>query len=116
MNTLASTDVYVAKEFSRYPAGRFTTDGPNSGQRFRDGLLIPSMERAARVRVHLDSVLGYGSSFLEEAFGGLVRDKGFSAADLRKKLDLISSDESLIKEIWQYIDEESERLSKPRRL
>lgn len=108
---MSTTDIYVAKSFSRFPAGRFTTDGPNSGERFRNDFLIPSLVKGDKLRIYLDDVLGYGSSFLEEAFGGLVRDHKYSGADLRKAIELISIDESLIEEVWQYIDEESDRLS-----
>lgn len=97
MNTI---DVGVA--FSRFPAGRFRSDGPHSGERFRDELLVAAL-RAGAVTVLLDGAIGYGSSFLEEAFGGLVRCAGLSLASLEKNLKLVSSDRSLVTEIWGYI-------------
>jgi hypothetical protein len=44
------------------------------------------------VAVVLDGTAGYPSSFLEEAFGGLVRQRGFSHRDLDKKLTVIAND------------------------
>lgn len=104
-------EIHVAKQFSRFPAGRFRVDGPNSGERFREEFLLPSLNKKQKTCIYLDNVLGYGSSFLEEAFGGLVRVHGFSEATLRDLLKLVSADDSLISEIWQYVDEESHRLA-----
>ncbi|MEL7707445.1 STAS-like domain-containing protein [Citromicrobium bathyomarinum] len=92
----------VGRDFTRFPAGRYSTDGKFSGQKFRDQFLIPALENYSTVRVELDSTMGYGSSFLEEAFGGLVR-AGLNADDLLSKLELISRDSSLIDEINEYI-------------
>lgn len=93
----------VAKDFSRFPAGRHRADGPYSGERFRDEKLLPALLSNTTVVVDLDGCLGYGSSFLEEAFGGLVREKTLSLEELQSKLDIRSSDSSLSTEIWSYI-------------
>ena len=96
--------ISIAKNFSRVPAGRFREDGPTSGQQFRDDILIPALRKDDVVEVDLDGVEGYGSSFLEEAFGGLVRS-GFAAADLHKKLKIKTVDEAWRMEVWSYIDQ-----------
>lgn len=96
------TEVSVARDFSRFPAGRYLTDGKNSGERFR-GMLAPKL-KAGSVRVDLDGTMGYGSSFLEEAFGGLVRT-GFAINELKERLSFSSSDQSLVTEIWSYIED-----------
>lgn len=97
--------ISVAKSFSRFPAGRYTSDGPHSGQRFRDDFLVPAMRKPGEVTIDLDGTLGYGSSFLEEAFGGMVRLSGFSASEIHAKFVIKSRDRSLINEIWKYVDE-----------
>ena len=97
--------ITIAKQYSREPAGRFLADGPHSGERFREDYLVPALKQYDTVTIDLDGTEGYGSSFLEEAFGGLVRLRGFKAADLHKRLVLISNeDESIPIEIWDYID------------
>ena len=53
----------------------------------------------------MDGVAGYGSSFLEEAFGGLVRVEGFTAEALKEKIRFVSEDPTLEKEIWDYVDD-----------
>lgn len=99
--------INVARQFSRYPAGRYITDGPYSGAAFRDDYLLPALRTGSDVTVELDGVRGYGSSFLEEAFGGLVRI-GVTAATLDKQLTLKSADESLVQEIREYIEHGNE--------
>lgn len=55
--------------------------------------------------IELDGTAGFGSSFLEEAFGGLVRKEGFVAAELHRRLSFTSHEEpSFIDEIWEDID------------
>lgn len=99
--------INVAKDFTRYPAGRYLADGPFSGERFRDEFLIPALRDPNTVIVvQLDGARGLASSFLEEAFGGLVR-AGFQPTQLIKQLQLESQDISLIHEILQYIQQET---------
>jgi hypothetical protein len=80
--------ISVAQAFSPYPAGRFRTDGPYSGEAFREDILVPALRTGEAVTVHLSGTSGYGSSFLEEAFGGLVRNGYFTADELHKKLKI----------------------------
>ena len=95
--------ITIASEFSRYPAGRYNDDGPYSGQLFRENHLAPAFAGAERVRVVLDGARGYGSSFLEEAFGGLVRS-GYEINEVLDRLELVSKDPTLIIEILDYIN------------
>jgi hypothetical protein len=100
---MAHRTIRVATDFSRYPAGRYESDGPFSGERFRNDFLIPELAKGTTLTIELDGARGYGSSFLEEAFGGLVR-AGYSPKTLRTCLQLISKDASLVEEIKEYID------------
>ncbi|MED5493279.1 MAG: STAS-like domain-containing protein [Pseudomonadota bacterium] len=95
--------VNIAKDFSRYPAGRYRSDGPYSGQQFRDDYLLPILSKGKKLTIELDGTKGYGSSFLEEAFGGLVRN-GLSAKEVLASIQLITKDLSLKLEIEQYIN------------
>jgi STAS-like domain of unknown function (DUF4325) len=100
---MTSKQINIPQDYTRFPAGRFVSDGGFSGERFRDELLVPALRSADVVEVHLDGTLGYGSSFLEEAFGGLVRVAGFNPNELLRRLILVSNDETLIAEIRQYL-------------
>lgn len=96
--------INIARDFSRYPAGRFPSDGPFNGQLFRENFLKPALHENDVIAVELDGTRGYGSSFLEEAFGGLVRARLISH-DWVKKIKLISNDDSKINEIQGYISD-----------
>lgn len=101
--------IVISEDFSRYPAGRYhPLDGDATGERFRSEFLIPAFDQSPDgiIDVYLDGVIGLPSSFLEEAFGGLVR-LGYPRADLHRRLNFIVSDSSkahYIDEIWEYVD------------
>lgn len=93
------------KDFSKYPGPRYESLGDNSGERFRDSFLIPAILENDEICVDFDGVFGYGSSFLEEAFGGLVR-KGISRNKIEVlKKNLKSQDESIVNEVISYIND-----------
>lgn len=95
--------VNIAKEFTRFPSGRFKKNGDTSGEAFRERFLEPVLREGSEVTVELDGTIGYGSSFLEEAFGGLVRSLKIAPSQLRSKLHIKTSDQSLVDEIDEYI-------------
>lgn len=100
---MTSKTIYIARDFSPAPAGRYPEDGPYNGAAFREQLLLPAMREHESVEVNLDDTGGYGSSFLEEAFGGLVR-AGFTVKQLHDKLRVISSRKSYETKVWGYIE------------
>jgi hypothetical protein len=100
--------IHLAQEFSPCPAGRFPTDGPFPGATFRDTFLLPAIRNNEKVVVDFAGTEMAGSSFLEEAFGGLVR-AGVPEALLKQKLELNSPRPSDPKRIWRYIHEEASR-------
>lgn len=97
--------INIAKEFSAEPAGRYRADGPASGEQFREDQLAPALRGGERVCVDLNDMEGFGSSFLEESFGGLVRLGYFTAEQLHQNLEIKCSDEAVVEEIWSYIDD-----------
>ena len=103
MNATQPKIINVAKDYSPFPAGRFMTDGPYSGERFRQDILAPALAKSEVIEVELDGVSGFGSSFLDEAFGGLVRGNLIAAADVTRRIKLHASDESLIEEVLSYM-------------
>ena len=96
--------ICIAKDYSRSPAGRYESDGPFSGERFRTAFLVPAIQDKRNLVIELDGTRGYGSSFLEEAFGGLVR-LGYQKSLIVSILSFVSTDESLISEIYDYINQ-----------
>ncbi|MGO4151472.1 STAS-like domain-containing protein [Cupriavidus sp. YAF13] len=103
--------IRVADEFSRYPAGRYLSDGPYSGERFREEMLVPIINVEDDIVIELDGARAYGSSFLEEAFGGLIRECRTTKERALKVLKLHSKRASLVTEILGYISDAKPRLS-----
>ena len=101
--------INIAKDFSKYPGGRYLTDGKQSAQRFRDDFLVPTLKECPDITVEMDGTLGYPSSWLEEAFGGLVRVYGFTPLFLQKTLTFTGYCEGDVAEIWQFIKEAGEK-------
>ena len=101
--------IYInVKDFSEFPGPRKEIVGPNSGEKFRETILLPALKNYPDeiIVVNLDGTAGYGSSFLEESFGGLIRD----SVDYERVISicdhLISKeDESLLEEIREYVTE-----------
>ena len=80
----------IAEEFSPVPVGRYRTDGDKSGEVFREECLYPKIcdakDRKTILIVDFTGMYGLSSSFLEEAFGGLVRENGFTSDEILKML------------------------------
>jgi hypothetical protein len=105
--------ISVARDFSPFPFGRYRTEGPHSGEAFREDVLWPVLEEQESVAiVDLDGVKGgLGSSFLEEVFGGLVRQHGLSTELMRERVKIVSQeDPGLATRVWNYVI----RASKPK--
>ena len=92
----------IAREYTPYPAGRYKKNGPGSGEGFRE-IIKEELEKGNKIRLVMDGTYGYGSSFLEEAFGGLVREHVLSANEIEKRLEFDTADELLRSEIKGYI-------------
>ncbi|MDO9607445.1 MAG: STAS-like domain-containing protein [Brevundimonas sp.] len=104
-------EVDVARDFSEFPFGRYPEHGPFNGTRFREEKLIPPLTRGVRVVVDLSGARGLAASFLEEAFGGLVR-QGLTVAALEEQLVVKSAiDPSLADEVWFYIGDAAKAIS-----
>jgi hypothetical protein len=98
--------ITIAKDFSRTPGGRFRTDGPYSGEEFREKYLLPAIH-ADGAEIILDGAAGYPSSFLEEAFGGLRR-RGVPFEAIQNKIHISARDPEYgryVERIWKYIRE-----------
>ena len=98
--------INIASDFHAAPAGRYRKLGNFTGQIFREDLLASALkDRSIEiVEVVLDGLDGVGSSFWEEAFGGLIREENLSLDFIESKLDLICSDDiTLVPTIKEYI-------------
>lgn len=94
--------IKVVDDFSPHPYGRVPDDGDACGQKFRREHLLPALNEYQSVLVILTGYNRYGRSFIDEAFGGLIRENGYKLSDLRHRLtyehEQVKSIEHLIKE------------------
>jgi hypothetical protein len=106
MEALGQMNLSIASEYTPLPGPRFRKQGPKSGEEFRETVLELRFKEAQNkgeaVLVDLDGGYGYGTSFLEESFGGLARIYG---PDSVLKTLAFKSDEEpyLIEDIKRYI-------------
>ena len=96
--------INIAKDFSKYPIGR---EGEFSGKTFREKHLLPHLiNDVDLIVVDFDGVYGYpGSSFLEEAFAGLVRNGSINSSDFFKKINIVNLESSIVEEIESYVSD-----------
>lgn len=101
--------INVAKEFSLTPFGRDHFDGPNNGTRFRQEKLLPELKNSTldeQLTVDFNGIsLAVGSSFFEEAFGGLVRINHLDKNELLKRLKIVSKTPIYEMQIKKFITE-----------
>ncbi|WP_417377286.1 STAS-like domain-containing protein [Gimesia maris] len=102
----------IAKDYSYTPGPRLKTEGDFSGELFRETILLPAVREAVarndRILVDLDGTSGFGTSFLEESFGGLIRNDKIDDVALKTLLTLQSLEEPwLVDEVWGYINDAS---------
>jgi len=94
--------INIAKEYSRTPGPRYEVEGQFSGEVFRKTIFAPiikkAIEEGCKVEINLDGTAGYGTSFIEEIFGGLIREDKLKYADIKRQLIVISTEEEYLKE------------------
>src|SRR5690606_13973127 len=95
-------------DFSKTPGSRYRDEGrkAHSGEEFREEILEPKFKIAIandqKILIDLDGTIGYGTSWLEEVFGGLARAYGHRR--VLSTLEFKSEEEGyLIDDIKQYI-------------
>lgn len=106
---MADILIVVAKDFSRCPGARYQSEGDYSGEEFRSHLLAPKLREAIgkgiKLIVNLDGAAGYSTAFIEESFGGLIRNDDFTLDEVMKSLIIISDeDPSYINDINTYME------------
>ena len=98
-------EINIAIDYSKTPGGRYRKDGKYSGQDFREKILIPkyqlSIRQGEKLIINLDGGYGYGSSFLEEAFGGLVRE--LDNVDINSLIFISNEEPQLLQDINKYL-------------
>lgn len=105
----------IAKDFSTTPGARYEHEGPFPGKDFRDTILAPRLKKAIEehdsLEINLDGTAGLGTSFLEESFGGLIREDKIPYDIVKSTLIFVSLENpEYVDEIKQYMEEAYEKL------
>lgn len=102
---MSKTIIDIANDFSPTPGLRNRDSGPFSGEQFREERLEPLFKDGdpqEKIVINFDGGYGYAGSFLEEAFGGLVRTLKRNVVD---SFEFISTEEPLlIERVKKYMD------------
>lgn len=109
--------IKISTDFATAPGPRYRAEGDHSGEEFRIDFLLPRLQDAIKAHetllVDLDGTAGYGTSFLEEAFGGLIRENSFTLSQLEKHITIKSEEEPyLIEDIREYLKEADKQRAK----
>ncbi|MFC3168710.1 STAS-like domain-containing protein [Paracoccus fontiphilus] len=86
--------INIAEQYTRFPGGRYPQDGDGNGTDFRIRFLLPVLEQHEQATVILDGAAGYPSSFLDEAFAGLVRNHGYSKDEVLAAFKFVADEPS----------------------
>lgn len=100
--------INISKDFTKTPGARYRTDGPFSGEEFREVLLEKHFMNPVdnyKINIILDGVAGFPSSFLDESFGHIARKYGIERS-LNRFNFISEEDDLLIAEIIETIKEE----------
>lgn len=99
----------IKEHFSAYPGGRYASDGPNSAEHFRR-FLVKSREELIKLNqfdgkliLDFSGVYPMGSSFIEEAFAGLIR---IGKRDLYDQLEFMNLDGFSLERIHQFVGDQ----------
>lgn len=100
----------IKDDFSETPGARSRDEGDYSGEQLREEYLRPLMNAALEDKdvriIDLDGTHGYLTSFLEEAFGGLIRVDKFRLSDINRLFSIKSEEEPyLLEDINEYLQD-----------
>lgn len=116
--------INVGKDFTKRPMGRYASDGNSSGEAFYTNHLIPKLKALMehnknfpddrqKLIVDFGSVQMCGGSWIEEAFGGAIRNSDVRPVELfdliEVKLDGRKYLENIAKNVYGDIADEQQR-------
>lgn len=105
--------IKISDIFSVTPGARYESEGPDSGEKFRKEILLPNYIKAREegeiLTVDMDDCYGFATSFLEESFGGLVRE--LKEKGILRHINIISNDDKTVEDlIKKYVREAEDEI------
>lgn len=90
--------IKICDDFTDVPGGRYIKEGKYSGEEFRDSILKEKIYEAEKLGdkliIDFDGCYGFSTSFLEEAFGGMVRV--YKKVNILDFIDIVSREDETI--------------------
>ncbi|WP_314346143.1 STAS-like domain-containing protein [Haemophilus parahaemolyticus] len=115
-------ELHVITQFSKSPYARYSSEilpgqEDTSGQHFREKFLAPQLIEAIKNQDKLKVVLTgynrYARSFIDEAFGGLIRETRLTYNDIVKHLEIIHDNlPSIVELAWSRIEKAKNDMEK----
>jgi hypothetical protein len=110
MKTANKHTLVISRDFSATPGSRYIIEGDFSGEALRKEILTNMLQSAiddnTKLFIDLDGTSGYGTSFLEEAFGGLIRENNYNYQTICDHVILKSEEEEyLLDDIDGYLQD-----------
>jgi len=105
------TTIKITRDYTDAPGDRYRTNGPCSGEEFREEYLLPALQKYEKIIIDLSGIYGMSSGFGSEAFEMLIEKDGFSYAELQRRLKIIADDNNAedIDMLWSYMHRAEER-------
>ena len=98
---MPEVEIRIAR-FSPTPGGRYRRDYEKSGEEFYEEVLLPRLQAGDSVALHLDGVVAFPSSFLDEIFTRAVKDFGSA---VKGRLSFVSTESpSRVGDAIYYLD------------
>ena len=108
--------IKIVDDYSPFPYGRYTREvqpgeEDTTGERFRNEILIPALQKFEKVHIDLSGYNRYGRSFIDEAFGGLISSGAYTLAELKGRL---TYEHDVLLSIIKLIDERMQKAENDR--
>ncbi len=97
-------------DYTDMPVGRDGNDGPKNGKDYLDNHVKKALEDHYKVVIDFNGTLGTTPSFLEEVFGGLIRDKIVKPNEYKARVEVIYRYQSVLNNIENYVAEATKAL------
>lgn len=104
-------------DWTSTPGPRFGRLGDFSGEEYRKEIVLPKfrqcLENNEQLEIDLEGPRGYGPSFLDEAFAGLITYEGYTLDEVNRTLVLSSPTRPwFLKDAKQLIENASKQTAK----
>lgn len=100
----------IANDFYKRPSGRYKTDGKYTAEHLREIIIDKLKSSDEKLFIDISGLSMFSSPFIDECFGGMIRNNLISKDELLKRIEFISDeysdkDKSIIEKILTNIDE-----------